>query len=129
MSGRFYYYGGGGNSPYGWVAWVIGLAVFVGLGILLLPIVGAIVLILAAVAVAGFLFRVVAGLLSPVNREGSDIPESGNMPGSEEAFQSREPNPAAPEPIACDPTLEVKDAVVIEEIDRENRSDNNRKNS
>ena len=50
MSGRFYYYGGGGNSPYGWVAWVIGLAVFVGLGILLLPIVGAIVLILAAVA-------------------------------------------------------------------------------
>lgn len=67
MSGRFYYYGGGGNSPYGWVAWVIGLAVFVGLGILLLPIVGAIVLILAA--------------------------------------------------------------VVIEEIDRENRSDNNRKNS
>ena len=39
MSGRFYYYGGGGNSPYGWVAWVIGLAVFVGLGILLLPIV------------------------------------------------------------------------------------------
>ena len=108
MSGRFYYYGGGGNSPYGWVA---------------------IVLILAAVAVAGFLFRVVAGLLSPGNREGSDIPESGNMPGSEEAFQSREPNPAAPEPIACDPTLEVKDAVVIEEIDRENRSDNNRKNS
>ena len=38
-------------------------------------------------------------------------------------------SPAAPEPIACDPTLEVKDAVVIEEIDRENRSDNNRKNS
>ena len=66
MSGRFYYYGGGGNSPYGWVAWVIGLAVFVGLGILLLPIVGAIVLILAAVAVAGFLFRVVADLLGTI---------------------------------------------------------------
>ena len=79
MSGRFYYYGGGGNSPYGWVAWVIGLAVFVGLGILLLPIVGAIVLILAAVAVAGFLFRVVADLLSPGNREGNDMP--GDMPG------------------------------------------------
>lgn len=127
MSGRFYYYGGGGNSPYGWVAWVIGLAVFVGLGILLLPIVGAIVLILAAVAVAGFLFRVVAGLLSPGSREGNDIP--GDMPGSAEPPQSRQPNPTSPEPIACDPTLEVKDAVVIEEIDRENRSDNNRKNS
>ena len=126
MSGRFYYYGGGGNSPYGWVAWVIGLAVFVGLGILLLPIVGAIVLILAAVAVAGFLFRVVADLLSPGNREGNDMP--GDMPGSAEPPQSRQPNPAAPEPIACDPTLLVKDAVVIEEIDRENRSDNNRKN-
>lgn len=126
MSGRFYYYGGGGNSPYGWVAWVIGLAVFVGLGILLLPIVGAIVLILAAVAVAGFLFRVVADLLSPGNREGNDMP--GDMLGSAEPPQSLQPNPAAPEPIACDPTLEVKDAVVIEEIDRENRSDNNRKN-
>ena len=83
MSGRFYYYGGGGNSPYGWVAWVIGLAVFVGLGILLLPIVGAIVLILAAVAVAGFLFRVVADLLSPGNREGNDMP--GDMPGERRA--------------------------------------------
>ena len=86
MSGRFYYYGGGGNSPYGWVA----------------------------------------DLLSPGNREGNDMP--GDMPGSAEPPQSRQPNPAAPEPIACDPTLEVKDAVVIEEIDRENRSDNNRKN-
>lgn len=114
MSGSFYYYRGGGNSPQGWFAWLAGLAVLAVLGVLFLPVLGAVVVVLLGVAVVAFIVRLVMGLAAGKRaREAEETDQEGpaadpfrNLPGEGGG------NPAG----ACDPDLEVKDAEVIEEI-------------
>ena len=118
MAGRMYYYNlGGGNSPKSWIGWVISLAVFAGLVVLLLPFIGAVfvgILVLVAVmAVAGFVLR--WWMTKKLEKEIAK--------GEEEAVRrTAQPDDGTPA-SAGSRGLEIQEAVVVSETGRRTRRD------
>lgn len=122
---RIYYYnlGGGGNSPKSWFAWIIGVAVMVGLGVLLLPFIGAVLagmLVLGAVlCVAGFIARYFLGKKIEKEFERAARAEEQRAAGRGDA------SPAS----AGGDGLEIQDALVVDEVERRTRRDAERESA
>ena len=116
MRGRMYYYNfGGGGPPINPLAWIVGIAIAIGLGILLLPVVGFFVLGLVLFSVAA----VLAGkVMRWLGKSGSQSEEfgTGGVDAPEPGGQER------PE-AAGSRNLEIQEAVVVEEIERKTRAE------
>ena len=114
MSGRMYYYNfGGGGSPINPLAWIIGIALAIGLGILLLPVVGVFALGLivfsVAVVLAGKVMRWLTNVRSDSDAEDTSGTADFESKGQHEPAGSRH--------------LEIQEAVVVEEIERKTRAE------